>query len=163
MNTLVKRLSVIYGEPDSHDPKAYIDEVTRLTDKYSQGVLGDASDLVISTHRYKTWPTPAQCVQACKQIVEEQADKNPSGRRYTFPSKRGPYDAVTLENWRTAQIWRDSLPDNHPLARQGNAHNHAMKPMFKALFEAMQRNSPNRELHSNPLTDRSRRMQGGDE
>ena len=163
MSVLIKRLGVIYGEPDSHDPKAYIAEIERLTKGYGNDIQSDAADHVISTHRYKSWPTPAQCVQACHLMAEEQASRQPSGRSYTWPSKRGPYDPVTLENWRKAKIWRDSLPDTHPLARQGNDHEHKMKPLFKALFEAMQRNSPNRELHSKPLTKRSRRMMGDDQ
>lgn len=161
MNVLVKRLFVIYGQPDSHDPKAYIEEVTKLTDKYSNAVLSDAADVVISTHRYKTWPTPAQCVSACKQVIEEQADKVPNGRQYHFPSKRGPYDPVTVATWERATAWRASLPDTHPLVRQSMTVAKWLDTS-KPAFERMQRESPNQGLHRVRLTERSRRMQGDD-
>lgn len=160
-NILVKRLIVIYGEPESIDPKAYLEEIENLTNGYGTDTLTEAANDLLSTHRFKTWPTPAQCVQACHLAAERQATRKPP-KQYKFPSKRGPYDPVTVENWRKAQEWRNSLPDNHPLVRQGNAFQAAIKPIMRDVFEAMQRNSPNRALHAKPLTERSRRMQGDD-
>lgn len=159
MNSFTKRLMVIFGEPDSIDPKAYLDEIDSLTSGFGADVLKEAGSDILSTHRYKTWPTPAQCIQACQLVAERQATSKPT-KHYYFPSKRGPYDPATVAQWERAQAWRNSLPDTHPLARQGNAHDHRMKPFFKALFEKMQQNSPNQELHRRPLTERSRRMMG---
>lgn len=161
MNMLTSRLAVIFGEPDSLDPAAYLAEIERLTSGYGDNVLADAADHVISTHRYRTWPTPAQCVHACHLTAEEHATRQPQrGKQYRFPSKRGPYAPETVAQWERAQAWRNSLPDDHPLARQGDAHNHRMKPLFRALFEAMQRNSRNQDIHRRPLSQASRRMTG---
>lgn len=161
-NIMLERLLIVYGDPDSHDPKAYMAEVARLMSKYSDTTLHDATDHLLATHRGRMWPTPAQCINACQDVLERDATRQPT-QGHKFPSRRGPYSPETLERWRLAKEWRDSLPPDHPLVKQGNAHEHAMKPVFKALFEAMQRNSPNQHLHGKepaPLTNISRRMSG---
>ena len=158
-NLLVKRLMVIYGEPDSINPDAYLAEIESLTSKFGNDVLKEAADDVISTHRFKTWPTPAQCIQACHLVAERQAASKPP-KYYRFPSKMGPYDPVTVENWRKGAEWRASLPNNHWLVRQSVAHEQNVKPIIRDVFEAMQQNSPNTNLHTKPLIERSRRMQG---
>ena len=145
-NIMLERLMIVYGDPDSHDPKAYMAEVARLMRKYSDDTLRAATDHLLATHRGRMWPTPAQCINACQDVLEQNASKQPA-QGHKFPSKRGPYSPETLESWRKAKEWRDSLPDDHPLAKQGQAHERAMKPVFKELFEAMQRNSPNHKLH----------------
>lgn len=159
-NVLVKRLIVIYGEPESINPQTYLDEVARLTEKYSNGTLSDAADHLISTHRYKSWPTPAQCIQACQQMVEDQGSRQPTERKYRFPSKMGPYDPITVAQWERAAAWRNSLPDNHPLVRQGIEHAKAVKAMNRDQFIQMQIESANRDLHRRTLTERSRIMMG---
>jgi hypothetical protein len=156
VNTLTRRLTVIYGEPDSIDPKAYLDEIEHLTEGFSDGVLKDAADDVIGSHRFKTWPTPAQCVNACKMAAERQATRQPV-KRYVFPSKRGPYDAGTVATWERATAWRNSLPETHPLVKQGVAHAKAIAAMNREQFIQMQRESANRDLHRRKVTERSRR------
>lgn len=156
MNILTKRLLVIFGEPDSIDPKAYLDEIEELTNGFGDGVLKDAAADVIGNHRFKTWPTPAQCIHACKMAAEREATRQPV-KRYVFPSKRGPYDAATVATWERATAWRNSLPDNHPLVRQGIEHAKAVAAMNREQFIQMQRESANRDLHRRKITERSRR------
>jgi hypothetical protein len=160
-NTMIKRLMVIFGTPESHDPEAYLAEIERVLSPYSQTTLHDAADHLLETYRSRVWPTPAQCVKACQDVVEEAASKAPSSHNYRFPSKRGPYSRETLESWRKATEWRASLPDNHPLVRQGADFAKKLPDVSRPAFEKMQRESPN-GMHRKaaPLTNISRRMSG---
>lgn len=67
---MLARLGVIYGQPDSPDPVAYLDEMGRMLAKYSENVLDQATDLVLKTHRGRNWPTPAECITACEDVLE---------------------------------------------------------------------------------------------
>jgi len=157
---LIDRLLAMFGEPRTSNVPLFLEEFTNAIKGWNGAILRKAGSEVIQDNTY--WPKPAEIIAKCKAIAAESG-KPANDRHYYFPSKRGPYDPATVEQWRRAAEWRNSLPDNHPLVRQGNAFTAAIKPMMRDVFEKMQQNSPNRALHAKPLTERSRRMQGGDE
>jgi len=72
-NPLLARLAIVYGPPDSGDPAAYLAEVARMLVKYSDADLQRAGDLIIRTHRGRSFPTPAQIVTACEDAKPEPA------------------------------------------------------------------------------------------
>lgn len=76
-NHLLQRLAVVYGQPDSPDPQAYLAEVAKLMSKYHNSTLDAAADLILKTHRGYRWPTPAQCVTACEDVLADQANRQP--------------------------------------------------------------------------------------
>jgi hypothetical protein len=164
VNTFTRRLTVIYGEPDSIDPKAYLDEIEHLTAGYGNNVLNEAADAIIGGHRFKSWPTPAQCLNACQMAAERLAAKQPEKRLYRFPSKMGPYDPETVATWELATAWRNSLPDSHPLVKQSAGVRQWAAKICRDAFAQMQRNSPNQGLHRTDggLSTMSKRMQGDD-
>jgi hypothetical protein len=77
-NRMLARLGVIYGTPESHDPAAYLVEVGKMLAKYSDRTLDAAADLLLSRHRSMRFPTPAQCVGACEDVLEIEAGKQPT-------------------------------------------------------------------------------------
>ena len=72
---MLARLGVIYGQPDSPDPVAYLEEMSRMLSRYSESVLDQAADLVLKTHRGRNWPTPAECIRACEDVLETDRAK----------------------------------------------------------------------------------------
>lgn len=74
-NPLLGRLAIVYGPPDSHDPAAYLAEVAKMLVKYSTEQLEAAGDLILKTHRTRTYPTPAFIVTACEDAAYQQAPK----------------------------------------------------------------------------------------
>lgn len=73
-NVLVQRLAIMFGPPDfSGDAKAFIAELSRLTQKYGEDVLNKAADLLIREHRptqRKPWPVPNEICMACADAAE---------------------------------------------------------------------------------------------
>ena len=105
---MLARLGVIYGQPDSPDPVAYLEEMSRMLSRYSESVLDQAADLVLKTHRGRNWPTPAECIRACEDVLETERAKE--ARK-----------AGTVENypeWSVTAIERANRLIQSPLGRQ---------------------------------------------
>ncbi len=80
-NSLLNRLAVIYGAPDSEDPGAYLNEVAKLLKGFSEVELLKAGDSLLSAHKGRSWPTPAQCVEAC-MASRGKTVHTPEGPKY---------------------------------------------------------------------------------
>lgn len=76
-NILLARLGVIFGQPDHTDPVAYLAEMDRLLKKYTESQLDAGADLVLKTHRGRSWPTPAECVTGCEDAMQARFDTLP--------------------------------------------------------------------------------------
>lgn len=76
---MLSRLAVVYGQPDSPDPVAFLGEFSKLLATYSEATLDAATDQVLKTHRGRNWPTPAECFAACQDVLE--ADRAAEARR----------------------------------------------------------------------------------
>lgn len=81
-NSLLNRLAVIYGAPDSEDPGAYLNEVARLLAGFSEAELSKAGDALLSAHKSRSWPTPAQCVDACYAARGKPPSPVPEAPKY---------------------------------------------------------------------------------
>jgi len=82
-SVMLQRLMIVYGEPDSGDPGAYLREVGRLLQGYTEAEQQEATDLVLKTHRGRQWPTPAECVNACIEVRDQRTDRQvPEGPKY---------------------------------------------------------------------------------
>lgn len=72
----IDRMMLVYGEPDSDDPKAFMGEYARMLKGYSESVLNDALDRLLRTRKFKTWPTIAECVGAAEDVTAARAAAN---------------------------------------------------------------------------------------
>lgn len=74
---MLKRLLVVFGNPEVEDPNGYLTEVARVLKNYHEGVQDEACDELMKSHRGRIFPTPAQCRTACETIIERrgQADQ----------------------------------------------------------------------------------------
>ena len=64
----IKRMTVVYGAPDTDDVSAFLGEYIRQLKQYSDDVLDAALDRMLRTRRYKTWPTIADCIAAAHEV-----------------------------------------------------------------------------------------------
>lgn len=143
-NSLLNRLAVIYGAPDSEDPGAYLGEVAKLLSGFSEAELSKAGDALLSSHRGRQWPTPAQCVEACQNAKEAgSTPRAPEGPRHPEWSReaRAVADRLVVSDMgRIAadEGWALALHDFCRVARRlpNATEQHRLKRTAKAFDEA---------------------------
>jgi hypothetical protein len=67
-NSMLGRLGVVYGVPDSPNPKEFLNEYSRLLQQYTDSELQGAADQLLAQRKFKTWPTIAECIGACEDV-----------------------------------------------------------------------------------------------
>lgn len=68
VNRLLTRFTALYGTPRTEDLEAFALEYDRALRGYSAAVLSEAGDVVVRNHTFRAWPTPGECVAACREI-----------------------------------------------------------------------------------------------
>lgn len=78
-NRLLARLCVVYGQPDSPNPAAYLAEISHLIErgKYTNAELENAGDRVIANHRGRSFPTPGEIISACADTRAAKSETVP--------------------------------------------------------------------------------------
>lgn len=182
---MLARFMTLYGEPKTNDIDAYMAEYVRALRGMSRQVLQGGTDRLVKSHKHRNWPTIGEAYDACQRAADELSQKQTARERNVpyVPSRRAPYSAEMEASWERARIWRQEMVDQYGsvdaalraharINNQGGmaSKKSTFKPIDTALgdvsrpaFEAMQKNSPNKELHTDKrLTERSRRMTGDD-
>lgn len=67
--TIIDRLVVIWGSPESVDDPAYIAEIDKAVKGTSPALLEMAADWLIKNYRGARFPTPAQIVNALREVT----------------------------------------------------------------------------------------------
>lgn len=88
VDKFISRALVLFGNPDSPDPKGFLEEYTRHLRGYDPEVLDRAMDILLKTRKFKTWPSIGEIVEAAGKAGSElpKAPTNP------FPTKRDHVD-----------------------------------------------------------------------
>jgi hypothetical protein len=76
VNQLLSRFAALYGTPSrAEDLEACLEEYDRALRGYPAAVLSEAGDIVIRENTFRSWPTPGECVAACRHVARrlEQA------------------------------------------------------------------------------------------
>jgi hypothetical protein len=68
---LLARLGIVYGQPESHDPVAYLAEIAKMIARYPANVQERAADLILRTHRGRSFPKPNDIVTACEDAMPD--------------------------------------------------------------------------------------------
>lgn len=63
----IERLSALFGPPQTADVEATFNEYTNALSGQSAALLQRAADNIARTHRQRTWPTVAECLDAVAQ------------------------------------------------------------------------------------------------
>ena len=64
MNKLIEQLSVLYGEPNTPNPEAFIAAYDNATGNADDETLIDAANLIARRRTVSAWPTIAECLDA---------------------------------------------------------------------------------------------------
>lgn len=67
---LVQRLTVMFGEPRTEDPGAYLREFTAAIKGWPADVLDEAGNKVIKGSTF--WPKPAEVIEMARHIASER-------------------------------------------------------------------------------------------
>ena len=175
IKVLLNRLSVLFGPPETPDPRAFIVEYESILVKYSPALVSKAGDYIRDNHLRRGWPTCAELRAALMAVAP--------------PPKPIDWDAVERERkegWKLSDLSKnEAFEASKARVREMVAEmkrNIASKRVEDAVdpletdwrrgqrdaFEEMQRNSQNKAMHMTKegiakLTERSRRMSGDDE
>lgn len=103
-NRLLARLCVVYGQPDSPDPVAYLTEIGKLLKGYTETEMEKAGDAVLRNHRGRAFPTPSEIAGAC-------ADARAGSSRETVP-------AFKDHNWTNERIALADKLIKSPMGRE---------------------------------------------
>lgn len=76
-NRLLTRLCVVYGQPDSPDPVAYLKEIGNLISGYSVAEMETAGDSILRNHRGRSFPTPSEIAMACADARGQERESVP--------------------------------------------------------------------------------------
>ncbi len=66
MNPLLERLQTVY-RVDSPDGVGFMREIHKLIAKFTEAEFAAAGDQIIASHKYKTFPSPSEIVNACEE------------------------------------------------------------------------------------------------
>ena len=86
----LSRLLTVYGAPKSDNREAYLAEYDRILGKYSAEELAVGAGRLLETHKFRTWPSIAECVNAC-------ANLNPAGYAGAVLALEAVLDAAARE------------------------------------------------------------------
>lgn len=75
MNTLLKRLTAVYGAPETPNPDGFMAEYTRQMRNFVESECEAAADDLIAKRKYKTWPTVKECLDALEDVRRRQTNK----------------------------------------------------------------------------------------
>jgi hypothetical protein len=88
-NVMLAKLGVHYGSPDKDaaQAKKIFSEYARLMTQYSDHELSEAADLVLKRHRYRTWPSIAECISALEDYRRSVHEKTAPevARKVSYP------------------------------------------------------------------------------
>jgi hypothetical protein len=98
---LLRRLTVLFGAPDTIDLDAFLEEFRLVLKAASPEVLDGAGDIIRDTHTRRGWPSPAEVKHAlAKAAARRQATRYSSVREpiavkpTLTPEKRAELDGI---------------------------------------------------------------------
>jgi hypothetical protein len=72
IDNFIARLGILFGEPKTENPKAFLNEYRAALDGYSERILILAGDRVRNTLRF--WPRPAEIREIADAVAVELAE-----------------------------------------------------------------------------------------
>lgn len=152
IKSFLNRMGILYGPPETPDPKAFIREYEAMLSRYSPEIIRAAGDRIRDSHTRRSWPTPGEVREALLEVA-------PAPERVDWDSVEGE----RKEGWKFADLAKSATPESKARVQ---AMVDEMKRNFAANkidtkepveidwargqrdgFEEMQRTSPNRGLH----------------
>lgn len=105
-DSMLARFMSVYGHPDSENVEGFLAEYARILKGYTASELAAAADEILKKHRFKTWPSIAECVNACENGRARAAQSKPKSYATaddTYVSRQGFADATLRSHRQTAE------------------------------------------------------------
>lgn len=169
IKALINRLNVLYGSPETPDPRGFLREYESMLARYSPEVIRKAGDYIRDNHTRRSWPTPGEVRGALLAVAPapspvdwdaEEAERR-KGWSLSDLGKAKIDDAAKAR----VQAMVDEMKRNFA-ANKVNDKPDSTEPNWQRGqrdgFLDMQRNSPNKAMHMTPdgLSRLSRRIMG---
>lgn len=74
---MLSRFAMLCDAPEVPNKAAFMAEYARILRGYSAAELSEATDRVLRTRRYKTWPSIADCVAAAEDVRDVKRQRQP--------------------------------------------------------------------------------------
>ena len=153
IKSFLNRLGILYGPPETPDPKAFIREYEAMLVRYSPEIIRSAGDHIRDNHTRRSWPTPGEVREALMEVAPEpervdwdsvEADRK-EGWKFSDLTK----SAATPESKARVQAMVDEMKRNFAANKIDTKEPVEIdwKRGQRDGFEEMQRTSPNQGLH----------------
>lgn len=152
IDDMLRRFSVMYGEPKTPDYVAFIEEYRNALAGYSEDAIKRAADMLIREQDVPFWPTPGKCrakaVEAAAKIAVERRVANggpveePRPAPRTAKARETPIDIEAG----IIKLRHKTAVEAAEFQKLGNV----MPNVNRTYFEARQQESPNPHLHMTP-------------
>lgn len=104
---MLDRLLAVYGEPEVGDVQHFLREYMLQLMDFSGEELTEGCNIVLGTHKYKRWPFPSECKDAClmardrirRRRVAEEGPKSPAADRRVICFLRKGIDGLQWRAW----------------------------------------------------------------
>lgn len=154
ITALLHRMSVIYGQPETPDPRAFIREYESLLKKYSGEIIRAAGDYIRDNHTRRSWPTPGEIRAALLAVAPppEAIDwdaaeaKRKEGWKFSDLGNGAPGPEAKARVQAMVDEFKRNLAANR-VDEEMDSYEPDWKRGQRDGFLEMQRNSPNKRMH----------------
>lgn len=112
----LSRMSILYGPPETPDPKRFIREYEVVLANYAAHLIPMAANHIRDTHTRRSWPTPAEVKAALREVAPSPP-----------PIDWDAVEADRKEGWKFSDLNRVKVDD-------------AAKARVQAMVDEMKRN-----------------------
>lgn len=74
-NYMVEQLAILYGEPKTPNPKAFLNAYVNALANNDHETLVDATDMLVRQRKISAWPTIGECLDAVKDAKNQAKSK----------------------------------------------------------------------------------------
>lgn len=146
---MLRRFTVLYGEPKTPNREAYIAEYVAALKGYSEAALTEAATAVIQARTIPVWPSVGECVKAARAAADSIESRKPRRRDDADVYVPLPAD----ERARVSAKLAPMIAKLRGMSGAGMPEPPVVRPMQRPEFEAMAARS-----RSGLLTQRSKDM-----
>lgn len=137
-DVVLKRFTVLYGEPKTSDFEAFIAEYETALKGYHEPILRQAVDRVVQANEYRSWPMPGEICKACHDIGLGRL----KAERRTVRAPEPDYPAPSPDSAARVRALAQKFAAEHSLAEASQIKR--WRPdVSRDAMEDLQRNSKN--------------------
>lgn len=106
IDNMLRRFMSVYGNPDTENVDVFLAEYARILKGYSASELNGAADRILRKHKFRTWPSIAECVNSCEEVrakAKAEAPRTYRSEAFDYEQKRHFADGILREHMATSE------------------------------------------------------------